>query len=92
MFKFHIDLIINKILSDNYTCIEGWGFEKTEHNSTHIEVQDLYCILNLHGSTEHKMEKFFIILYFQLKYLYTRRISYNHEYKFELFPGISKEV
>ena len=55
----YLDLIINKKFPFGYyTCIEGWGFEKTEHNSTHIEVQD-FRFYNLHGSTEHKMEKFF---------------------------------
>ena len=55
----YLDLIINqKFPFGYYTCIEGWGFEKTEHNSTHIEVQD-FRSYNLHGSTEHKMEKFF---------------------------------
>lgn len=55
----YLDLIINKKFPFGYyTCIEGWGIEKTEHNSTHIEVQDFRCY-NLHGSTEHKMEKFF---------------------------------
>ena len=41
-----------------YTCIGGWGYEKREHNSSHIEVQEFGCY-NLRGSTEHKMEKFF---------------------------------
>ena len=55
----YLDLIINKKFPFGYyACIEGWGFEKTEHNSTHIEVEDFRCY-NLHGSTEHKMEKFF---------------------------------
>lgn len=55
----YLDLIINKKYPFGYyTCIEGWGFEKTEYNSTHIEVQDFRCY-NLQGSTEYKMEKFF---------------------------------
>lgn len=55
----YLDLIIKgKFPFGYYTCIEGWGFEKTEFNSTHIEVEDFRCY-NLHGSTEHKMEKFF---------------------------------
>lgn len=55
----YLDLIINKKYPFGYyTCIEGWGFEKTEFNSTHIEVQDFRCY-NLQGSTEYKMEKFF---------------------------------
>jgi len=55
----YLDLIIKgKFPFGYYTCIEGWGFEQTEFNSTHIEVQDFRCY-NLIGSTEHKMEKFF---------------------------------
>lgn len=55
----YLDLIINnKYPFGYYTCIEGWGFEKTEYNSTHIEVQEFRCY-NLKGSSEHKMEKFF---------------------------------
>ena len=55
----YIDLIINKKFPFGYyTCIEGWGFEKTEYNSTHIEVEDFRCY-NLKGSSAHKLEKFF---------------------------------
>lgn len=55
----YLDLIINnKYPFGYYTCIEGWGFEKSEFNSTHIEVQEFRCY-NLKGSSEHKMEKFF---------------------------------
>lgn len=54
----YLDLIIkDKYPFGYYTCIEGWGFEKTEYNSTHIEVKDFRCY-NLVGSSEHKMEKF----------------------------------
>ena len=55
----YLDLIINKKYPFGYyTCIGGWGYEKKDHNSSHIEVQEFGCY-NLHGSTEHKMEKFF---------------------------------
>ena len=55
----YLDLIISKKFPFGYyTCIEGWGYEKREHNSSHIEVQEFNCY-NLKGSTEHKMEKFF---------------------------------
>jgi hypothetical protein len=55
----YLDLIISKKFPFGYyTCIEGWGHEKREHNSSHIEVQEFNCY-NLKGSTEHKMEKFF---------------------------------
>ena len=55
----YLDLIINKKYPFGYyTCIEGWGFEKKQYNSSHIEVQDFRCY-NLKGSMEHKMEKFF---------------------------------
>ena len=54
----YIDLIVkDKYPFGYYTCIEGWGFKKEEYNSSHIEVQEFRCY-NLHGSTEHKMEKF----------------------------------
>ena len=55
----YLDLIISKKFPFGYyTCIEGWGYESKEHNSSHIEVEEFRCY-NLHGSTEHKMEKFF---------------------------------
>ena len=55
----YLDLIITKKFPFGYyTCIGGWGYEKREHNSSHIEVQEFGCY-NLRGSTEHKMEKFF---------------------------------
>jgi DNA polymerase-3 subunit alpha len=55
----YLDLIINKRYPFGYyTCIGGWGYEKKDHNSSHIEVQEFGCY-NLHGSTEHRMEKFF---------------------------------
>ena len=54
----YIDLIIKgKFPYGRYMCIEGWGIEKEEYNSTHVEVKDFRCY-NLVGSTEHKMEKF----------------------------------
>ena len=55
----YLDLIITKKFPFGYyTCIGGWGYEKTINNSSHIEVQQFGCY-NLRGSTEHKMEKFF---------------------------------
>jgi len=55
----YLDLVIpKKYPFGYYTCIEGWGFEKKEFNSSFIDVQDFRCY-NFHGSTQHKMEKFF---------------------------------
>ena len=58
----YLDLIINskkkRFPFGYYMCIEGWGTEKEENNSQHIEVEDFRCY-NLRGSTEHKLEKFF---------------------------------
>ena len=58
----YLDLIINskkkRFPFGYYMCIEGWGIEKEENNSQHIEVEDFRCY-NLRGSTEHKLEKFF---------------------------------
>jgi DNA polymerase III alpha subunit len=56
----YIDLVINKKYPFGYYgCIEGWGLKKEQFNSSFIEVQD-FRPYNLHGSAEHKMEKFFV--------------------------------
>jgi len=56
----YIDLVINKKYPFGYYgCIEGWGWKKEQFNSSFIEVQE-FKPYNLHGSVEHKMERFFV--------------------------------
>jgi DNA polymerase III alpha subunit len=56
----YLDLVITKKYPFGYySCIEGWGIEKEQFNSTFIEVQD-FRPYNLVGSTEKKLENFFI--------------------------------
>jgi len=56
----YLDLVINKKFPFGYyTCIEGYGTEKEQFNSSFIEVEN-FRTYNLIGSTEKKLEKFFI--------------------------------